>query len=119
MEPDDWLKRWQRKMPFGPWPLSEMDEMIREIERSFADQFKNIEKEIPKNLVRERRLPDGSTRKEIGPIVYGYSVTIGPDGKPDVRECGNVKRGATHPWKQMQYRREQLVKAVPTTSAVK
>jgi hypothetical protein len=24
-------------------------------------------------------------------IVYGYSMTIGPDGKPKVREFGNVK----------------------------
>src|SRR5438445_10338649 len=119
MEPDDWLKRWQRKMPFGPWPLSEMDEMIREIERLFADQVKNIEKVKPKNLVRERRLPDGTTRKEIGPIVYGYSVTIGPDGKPVVREFGNVKRGATQPWKEIQDRREPLVDVVSSDRDVK
>jgi len=29
--------------------------------------------------------------REVGPIVYGYSMTIGPDGKPQVREFGNVK----------------------------
>jgi len=29
--------------------------------------------------------------REFGPIVYGYSMTIGPDGKPQVREFGNVK----------------------------
>jgi HSP20 family protein len=28
--------------------------------------------------------------REIGPLVYGYSATIGPDGKPNVREFGNV-----------------------------
>ena len=27
----------------------------------------------------------------MGPIVYGYSMTVGPDGKPHVREFGNVK----------------------------
>lgn len=27
----------------------------------------------------------------MGPIVYGYSMTIGPDGKPRVKEFGNVK----------------------------
>lgn len=26
-----------------------------------------------------------------GPIYYGYSVTVGPDGKPNVREFGNVR----------------------------
>lgn len=25
-------------------------------------------------------------------MVYGYSMTIGPDGRPNVREFGNVKR---------------------------
>lgn len=26
-----------------------------------------------------------------GPVYYGYSITTGPDGKPHVREFGNVK----------------------------
>jgi len=26
----------------------------------------------------------------MGPFVYGYSMTMGPDGKPIVREFGNV-----------------------------
>ena len=34
---------------------------------------------------------EGNKIREIGPIVYGYSMTIGPDGKPHVREFGNVK----------------------------
>jgi HSP20 family protein len=29
--------------------------------------------------------------KSWGPFVYGYSVTVGPDGKPKVREFGNFK----------------------------
>jgi len=29
--------------------------------------------------------------REVGPIVYGYSMTIGPDGRPRVKEFGNVK----------------------------
>ena len=28
---------------------------------------------------------------KIGPFVYGYSMTIGPDGNPGVKEFGNVK----------------------------
>jgi len=28
-----------------------------------------------------------------GPYYYGYSVTVGPDGKPIVKEYGNVKPG--------------------------
>jgi len=29
--------------------------------------------------------------REVGPLVYGYSVTVGQDGKPKVREFGNVR----------------------------
>ncbi len=106
-------------MPLGPWPFADIDEIMKEMERTFADQFKDIEKGIPKNLVRERRLSDGSTRKEIGPIVYGYSVTIGPDGKPVIREFGNVKRGAGQPWKEIQDKREPLVDVVTSEKDVR
>jgi HSP20 family protein len=64
------------------------DEMKREMERGFED----VEKRIPKDLVREYTTPEGGKVREIGPMVYGYSMTVGPDGKPKVREFGNVKR---------------------------
>lgn len=119
MDSDEWFRRWRRNVPLGPWPFADIDEIMKEMERTFKDQFKDIEKEIPKNLVRERRLSDGSTRKEIGPIVYGYSVTIGPDGKPVIREFGNVKRGAAQPWKEIQDKREPLVDVVTSEKDVK
>ncbi|MFQ5496480.1 MAG: archaeal heat shock protein Hsp20, partial [Nitrosopumilus sp.] len=30
---------------------------------------------------------------ESGPFYYGYTMTVGPDGKPVVKEYGNVKPG--------------------------
>jgi HSP20 family protein len=119
MGSDDWYKRWRRGLPFGPWPFANIDEMMKEMERDFSEQFREFEKEIPKNLVRERHLADGSTRREIGPIVYGYSVTIGPDGKPEIREFGNVKRGPGQPWKEIQDKREPLVDVVTSDKDVK
>jgi HSP20 family protein len=65
--------------------------MRSEMEREFEDTFKNIEDKAPKNLVREYETPGGGKVREYGPFVYGYSMTIGPDGKPKVREFGNVK----------------------------
>lgn len=32
-------------------------------------------------------------RTGTGPFYYGYTMTVGPDGKPVVREYGNVKPG--------------------------
>jgi HSP20 family protein len=63
------------------------DQRRRQMEREFED----IEKRIPKDLVREYNTPQGGKVREVGPIVYGYSMTIGPDGKPKVTEFGNVK----------------------------
>ena len=71
--------------------LREFDEMRKEAERSFSEQFKNIENKVPKELIKEYETPEGGKVRQVGPIVYGYSMTIGPDGKPKVREFGNIK----------------------------
>jgi HSP20 family protein len=68
----------------------DIDEMMREFDKSFQNAFKDFEQRIPKNLVKERKMEDGSVVRETGPIVWGYSVKIGPDGKPVVRKFGNI-----------------------------
>jgi HSP20 family protein len=42
------------------------------------------------DLIKEYDTAQGKVR-EIGPLVYGTSVTIGPDGKPKIKEFGNFK----------------------------
>lgn len=81
---DEWFSKRRRS-----W-FPEVDEMMREMDRMMQEAFKNFEKQVPKNLVKERKLDDGTTVREMGPIVYGYSVKIGPDGKPQVRKFGNI-----------------------------
>ena len=75
---------------FGREMFREFDEMQREMQR-MSDQFTDIQSNAPKELIREYETKNGDKVREIGPIVYGYSMTIGPDGKPHVREFGNVK----------------------------
>jgi HSP20 family protein len=79
----------------GGWNFDDMfrefDETRKDMERTFSEQFKNIENKVPRDLVREYETPEGGKVREVGPIVYGYSMTIGPDGKPKIREFGNVK----------------------------
>jgi HSP20 family protein len=116
---DEWPARRRRDFPFGPWGFPDIDEMMREMQKAFSEQFKDLERELPKSLVRESKTLDGSVRKEIGPIVYGYSVTIGPDGKPVVREFGNVKGGEDKPWKAVQDKREPLVDVVSSGKEVR
>jgi HSP20 family protein len=67
--------------------------MVREFDkmsRTFSEQFKNIENKVPKDLMKEYDTPEGGKVREIDPIVYGYSMTIGSDGKPKIREFGNI-----------------------------
>jgi len=116
---EEWPTKRRRGYPFGPWAFPDIDEMMREMEKAFSEQFKALEKDLPKNLIRETKSPDGSTKKEIGPIVYGFSVTIGPDGKPVVREFGNVRKGEGTPWKEIQDKREPLVDVVSSEKEVR
>jgi HSP20 family protein len=101
IEPEDWFRRFfgsSSRMPssigrggwFGDMPR-QLDEMRREMQRMFEEQFKDIQSKIPKELVREYETPQGGKVREVGPLVYGYSMTIGPDGKPKVREFGNIR----------------------------
>jgi HSP20 family protein len=68
------------------------DDMHKEMNQLFS-VFNDLSSNAPKDLVREYQTPDGVKVREVGPIVYGYSMTIGPDGKPHVKEFGNVKAG--------------------------
>jgi HSP20 family protein len=72
--------------------FSGFDDMHREINRMF-NVFNDLSTNAPKELVREYQTADGGKVREVGPLVYGYSMTIGPDGKPQVKEFGNVKAG--------------------------
>jgi len=86
---DEYSDRWfgRRRWPF----FSDMDEVFREMEEMMQRQLEEFYKTTPRDLVREGTLPDGSKVREWGPFVYEYSVTIGADGKPQIREFGNVK----------------------------
>jgi len=108
IEPYDWFKRFFGSSGLGNsnrinnlmrnsgWGLFDRDffrdseDMEKEMERMF-NQFNDISTNAPKELVREYETSEGGKVREVGPIVYGYSMTIGPDGKPHIREFGNVK----------------------------
>jgi HSP20 family protein len=97
IEPFDWLARIfggsRRSGGFFGFPdiFNGFDEMRREIERGFENAFKNVQDQAPKDLVKEYQTPGGGKVREYGPFIYGYTMTVGPDGKPKVREFGNVK----------------------------
>ncbi|MEM2569571.1 MAG: archaeal heat shock protein Hsp20 [Candidatus Bathyarchaeia archaeon] len=120
---DDFWERWRRRhRPFSSF-FEEIDEMFREMERIFEREFEEFSRRVPKDLVRERVLPDGTKVHEWGPFVYGYSITIGPDGKPEIREFGNIKPGVGgrfgRPSISIREEREPLVDVINTNNEIK
>jgi HSP20 family protein len=100
---DDWLRRWW-------WPWSSWEEMTKLIAgggvfKKFEDMRSNMERvleettrdvaNLPNELIREYSTPTGKVR-EVGPLVYGYSVIIDSNGKPKVRVFGNVRSSLDH-----------------------
>ena len=77
--------------------LYDRNDLFRDFKDSYRginamyNAFNDISTNAPVELVREYETQEGAKVREVGPIVYGYSMTIGPDGKPHVTEFGNVR----------------------------
>lgn len=90
---EDW-EWWRRRRRF--WS-SEFDEFFDELDRVFEELYRDMMRMIrrfhlglsPEEFEREIRELE---RRGIKPYVYGFSITIGPDGKPIIREFGNVRK---------------------------
>jgi HSP20 family protein len=119
LEDDESFPEWFRRR----WRFP-MTNWFDDFERNFEEMFRGME--LPKDLVREKKLPDGGIVKEMGPFVYGYSFSMGPDGKPVIREFGNVKPslrsgpfGMSKPRLDVKEEREPLVDTIVQTDNVK
>ncbi len=91
------------------------------MEETITKEFEELSKRAPEDLQRERTLPDGTKVKSWGPFVYGYSVTVGPDGKPKVREFGNFKAETRlgKPHMDVKEKREPLADVMATDAEVR
>lgn len=113
-------------MKKSPWPFfrsgfGDFNEMFQFMQEMLERDFQELNKQVPTNLTRERTLPDGTKVKSWGPFVYGYSVNIGPDGKPQVQEFGNVKRSAYigRPKLNFKEKREPMADVMTTDEEIK
>ena len=124
-EPFDWFNR----LFGGSWPFNRRSSMFegfeqirREMERELEQNLRDIENKVPKDLIKEYVKDDGTKVRQIGPLVYGSTTTIGPDGRPVVREFGNVKpqfRGAGFGGPNILSERQPLSEVVSTDKEVK
>jgi HSP20 family protein len=112
----DWFKK-KRAPSQGPF-FGDVDRMFHEMEKMMEEEFKTLTEKVPKEYIKERKLPDGSTVKELGPFVYGYSMKIGPDGKPEIQEFGNIKKSFKG-GPQVREEREPLVDVIETNTELR
>jgi len=110
----EWAKKKRNREPF----FGDIDDMFREMEKMMDEEIKSFTEKVPKEYIKERKLPDGSTVRELGPFVYGYSLKIGPDGKREIQEFGNIKKGLKGLPPQVKEEREPLVDIVDTNSEI-
>lgn len=117
MSSDEWFRRRRIRLPFFDIDIpgfysGDLIDMLRELERRMDEAFRDLGERVPEKLIREKRLADGRVIREFGPFVYGYSVTIGPDGKPVVREFGNIKPVPGRPGLTVKEAREPLTEVI-------
>ncbi len=81
--------------PFEEW-LRQMMRLFRKMQEDLERQFRELMEEgVDLDEIEEKfpRLRTPSGMEIRGPMVYGYYMTIGPDGKPRIRYFGNVGGG--------------------------
>jgi len=69
--------------PKKRWPFR--DDIFDELDREFEEMEKNISK-----MFEDMRKASVEGQGEEGPYVYGFSMRVGPDGRPHVEEFGNI-----------------------------
>jgi len=81
---------WRRKRRddwWGSWLFDEdFDDMFLDVEedmRRFREQMNRMMRQMAKG--------DFPAPGKGGPFVYGFSLKVGPDGKPEIREFGNTR----------------------------
>ena len=124
MSEDDFWSEWFRRRNLWPtmrrWWSEDFGNIFGEMEDFMERELSELSEKAPEDLVRETVLPSGAKVKQWGPFVYGYSMTVGPDGKPQIREFGNItpKTSRGRPSLDVKEKREPLADVVSSDGEV-
>ena len=124
MSEDDFWSEWFRRRSLWPamrrWWSEDFGDIFGEMEDFMERELSELSERAPEDLVHETVLPSGAKVKQWGPFVYGYSMTVGPDGKPQIREFGNItpKTSRGRPSLDVKEKREPLADVVSSDGEV-
>ena len=71
------------------------------------DEFDRIEHMMDEMMRQAFQPPTSKRRNKRGPYVYGFSMTTGPDGKPIIKEFGNLRPKRRHSKAQIREIKEE------------
>ena len=119
---DDFWSRWFRKKSKEQnnkkVQPEEMDEIINKIEELLNSKFKELSENTPNEQKKRKPVSSDQKNRRFGHFIYGYSVTIGPDGKPRIRELGNLTPNSCPKIPKYNEKRDLLVDVIPTQTKV-
>lgn len=116
---DSW-SRWFKKNPFFGNGLN-VNETFKEIQEILTKEFEELSKTSSNHPVSEETLPNGTKIKSFGPYVYGYRMTMRPDGKPKVTQFGNIpgQNLLEKPQPETKQEREPLIDIIEADDEIK
>ena len=81
----------------------------KEFQKMFKEVFSKLAKNLPKEL--QGLSPEDITREFMkkGPIMYGFNIGFGPDGKPIMDSFGNLEKEPISGQRKVRETREPLV----------
>ncbi|MFQ5909663.1 MAG: archaeal heat shock protein Hsp20 [Thermoplasmata archaeon] len=83
---------WRRKRRDDWWSSWFLDEDFDDFFLDVEENFRRVQEQMNR-LMRRMAKGDLPAPEEGGPFVYGFSLKVGPNGKPEIREFGNTKLG--------------------------
>ena len=113
---DDWDKK--RKKRRDSWDPFDMIDNLREMMEEMMEEMgaRPFDMEDFQKFLPKFRLPSGFEKK--GPYIFGFSMGVGPDGKPIIREFGNKPGFDFKNGPKIKDEREPLVDIMETNDEV-
>lgn len=71
--------------------FSMFKEVFESIDQQMRETMNNFYSHVPENMDRKDKSLDETTARKFGPFIYGYSMRVGSDGKPEIQEFGNIR----------------------------
>ena len=95
--------------------LGEMDKRLSILDETFDNIMRELANTLQSEKLSECEFSIGSTIRQFGPFVYGYSISMDSKGNTSTREFGNVRLSKEPPDEaesSLVYSREQLVDVI-------